>query len=232
MTIQTWTKLWLDGGWTMIPLFIVCVLIYVTAIRLLLHISQRGFQQVCDTDWMGWVRNPEVAEGKVGEIIRYTQDQVKSLGQIQNRFAEVVSSEVPEIDRRLTFVNVFISAAPLLGLLGTVLGMLATFQGIAAGGGKMVDQIASGISEALITTEMGLLIALPGLVLSYVIRRKRNEQVAFLARLESYTIQHYRKSFQGRMTSSLSPAVAARPTSQRRQPEQSLIPHEPSPVPA
>lgn len=193
MTLETWTKLWVDGGWTMIPLFVVCVLIYVSAVRLLVHLSRRGFQHISDSDWMGWVRNPAQGEGKAGEIIRYTQDQVKSLPQIQSRFAEIVSSEVPELDRRLTFVNVFISAAPLLGLLGTVLGMLTTFHGIAHGGGKMVDQIASGISEALITTEMGLLIALPGMVLSYMIRRRRNEHVAFLARLESYTIQQFQK---------------------------------------
>jgi biopolymer transport protein ExbB/TolQ len=94
-------------------------------------------------------------------------------------------------------VIVLVSAAPLMGLLGTVLGMLTTFEGIAAGGGRMVDGIARGISEALITTEMGLLIALPGLVLSYWVRRKRNDYVAFLARLESLTLQHHRRRFEG-----------------------------------
>lgn len=192
MKLQNWTQLWLDGGWTMVPLLVVCLLIYVPGLRLLIQMAGRGFHPVLDSEWMAWVRNPAEGKGEIGEIIRYTQDQVQSLGQIQNRFAEVVASEVPDVDRRLAFINIFVSAAPLLGLLGTVLGMLTTFQGIATGGGKMIDRIASGISEALITTEMGLLIALPGLMLSYMIRRKRNEQVAFFARLESYTIQQFR----------------------------------------
>jgi len=75
--------------------------------------------------------------------------------------------------------------------------MLTTFRGIALGGGKMVDTIARGISEALITTEMGLLIALPGLILSYWVRRKRNDYVAFLARVQSLTLQQFRRPRSG-----------------------------------
>ncbi|MGZ8937778.1 MAG: MotA/TolQ/ExbB proton channel family protein [Limisphaerales bacterium] len=225
--MNSWTKLWLDGGWTMVPLFVVCLLIYVSAVRLLFHLSNRGFHKVADQDWMSWVRNPAQGEGEVGEIIRYTQDEAKSLSHGQNRFAEVVAAEVPDVDRRLAFVNIFISAAPLLGLLGTVLGMLNTFQGIAMGGGKMIDTIASGISEALITTEMGLLIALPGLMLSYIIRRKRNEHVAFLARLESYTIQNFRKNTAQRIKSRL-----AKPAPASARAHRTSAPNTPATVPA
>ena len=197
---MNWDKIltsWVDGGWTMIPLALVAVVLYANAVQLLLYLARRGYDKLTEREMMQWIRHPERAEGEVGEVIRYTQDETTSVDEIQNRFAEVVSAKIPEVDRRLAYVNVLVAAAPLLGLLGTVLGMLVTFQGIAASGGKMADMIARGISEALITTEMGLLIALPGLMLSYMVKRKRNEYVAFLARLESLTVQYRRKNLDG-----------------------------------
>ena len=56
---------------------------------------------------------------------------------------------------------------------------------------KTADLIASGISEALITTEMGLLVALPGYALAYLVKARRDEYEAFLARLESFTLLTY-----------------------------------------
>lgn len=53
------------------------------------------------------------------------------------------------------------TVAPLLGLLGTVMGMLATFKGKAVSDGNTVDLIAAGISQAMITTETGLIVAIP-----------------------------------------------------------------------
>ena len=72
-------------------------------------------------------------------------------------------------------MKVTVSTAPLLGLLGTVTGMLATFDALAAGSGgdKTMDLVAGGISEALITTETGLVIALPGLFFQFILARKR-----------------------------------------------------------
>ena len=54
-----------------------------------------------------------------------------------------------------------------------------------------MDVIASGISEALVTTEMGLLIAIPGYVLVAIARARKNEFVAFMARIESCVVQHF-----------------------------------------
>ena len=71
-------------------------------------------------------------------------------------------------------MKICVSAAPLMGLLGTVTGMLATFAALASGSGgdKTMSLVAEGISEALITTETGLVIALPGLFLQYQLTRK------------------------------------------------------------
>jgi biopolymer transport protein ExbB len=186
-------NVWLAGGWTMIPLAVLSLLIYSQALRLLLYFSARQHHRLPRETWRRWVSRPQEAEGEVGEIIRYTQDEVRSLGDIHNRFAEVAATQLPVIDRRLVFLNLLITAAPLIGLLGTVLGMLVTFQSIALGGGQMSEMMSAGISQALFPPEVGLCVALPGLAMVYVIKRKRAEYEAFLARLESVTVQQFRR---------------------------------------
>ena len=188
-------NVWLAGGWTMIPLALLSLFIYGQALRLLLYFSGRQHRGLGRDTWLRWVSRPDEAEGEVGEIIRYTQDEARSLEDIHNRFAEVVATKLPVIDRRLAFLNILITAAPLIGLLGTVLGMLVTFQSIALGGGQMSEMMSAGISQALFPPEVGLCVALPGLALVYLIKRKRTEYEAFLARLESVTVQHFRRKF-------------------------------------
>ena len=72
-----------------------------------------------------------------------------------------------------------ISAAPLLGLLGTVSGMAKTFEGLAARAGeRSMEGLAQGISEVLVATESGLLVALPALALVYLAHREVQRLVA------------------------------------------------------
>ena len=195
--VHTIVDIWLAGGWLMIPLLALCLAIFATAARLWSYFSRRDFHRLDEQVWRDWVRNPAQADGEVGEIIRYTQDDVTRISDIQNRFSEVVTSRLPEVNRRLVFMNVMVAAAPLLGLLGTVLGMIFTFNAISLGGGKLTEMMAQGIAQALITTEMGLLIAIPGYFLTHVIQRKKHEFEAFLSKLESATIREFesRKEF-------------------------------------
>jgi biopolymer transport protein ExbB len=191
--VQKVVNIWIAGGWTMIPLLFVSLYIYGIGAAMLTYFNRRGHRQLTERQWRQWVIDPSKAEGEVGEIIRYTQDEVKSEDDIHNRFSEVISSKLPLINRQISVLNVLVNVAPLLGLLGTVLGMLATFSAISQGGGnKTIDAISAGISEALITTEMGLLIALPGFVLAAMIKRKRDEYEGFLASLESFTVLQYK----------------------------------------
>jgi biopolymer transport protein ExbB len=177
----------------MLPLLLVALLIYTVATSLLLNFRQRGYKHLDDETVIDWVRTPGKSEGEVGEIIRYTQDEVGKLDEVYSRFSEVFASRLPFFERRLVFLNTLVATAPLLGLLGTVMGMLVTFKGLSVGGGKLVDVVASGISEALITTEMGLLIAVPGYFMAYAIKRRKDEYEAFLVRLESLTLQQFKR---------------------------------------
>ena len=90
----------------------------------------------------------------------------------------------PVLHRYLALIAVLASMAPLLGLLGTVMGMVETFNVISVFGTGNVKGLSSGISVALITTQGGLLVAIPGLFLSgYLFRRAARQEV----RLEEIT---------------------------------------------
>ena len=76
------------------------------------------------------------------------------------------------VDRSIKSIAILASVAPLLGLLGTVNGMITTFLVIATSGTGDAKALASGISEALITTQTGLVVAVPGLFLANYLRRR------------------------------------------------------------
>jgi len=78
------------------------------------------------------------------------------------------------LERNLTMLGTIATISPLLGLLGTVLGMITAFTGLTETTGANPDLLASGISQALITTAFGLFIAVPGLVLHKYFEQKVN----------------------------------------------------------
>lgn len=195
--VQQMLHTWSNGGWVMAALALLAFVIYSTAAHLLMLLYHRGLTRVTDADIRTWVAAPSEAPENLRELVRYTQDEVHSLKEIEGRFREVEASTVPEVDRRLAFLNVFVVAAPLFGLLGTVLGMLLTFKAIGVGGSSTSDIIAKGISEALVATQTGMMVAIPGLLMAHVAKRWRSEYVVFLARLEGITLRHFRPQFHG-----------------------------------
>jgi len=78
----------------------------------------------------------------------------------------------PNLERLLPVIALTAAAAPLLGLLGTVTGMINTFNMITIFGAGDPRTLSGGISEALITTEFGLIVAIPALLLHAFISRK------------------------------------------------------------
>jgi biopolymer transport protein ExbB len=74
--------------------------------------------------------------------------------------------------RRIVFTFVLVTTAPLIGLLGTVSGMFTTFSGLAGSSGAPIDVISRGISEALITTQTGLIIAVPSFLVCSLLHHR------------------------------------------------------------
>ena len=200
--IEKILHIWSAGGWVMWPLLALALMMFFTAVRLWRNLAARPHRRLQEETWKAWVRQPDKGEGEVAEMIRYVLDEARSPRDIHTRFAEVTALTLPPIDRQLQLLGTFVAAAPLVGLLGTVFGMLVTFQALASGGGggHVTEAMASGISQALFPPEVGLCIALPGLVFMQLIRRQRQELEAFLAQVESYTVQCFR-------TRAISPAA-------------------------
>lgn len=85
---------------------------------------------------------------------------------------EAVLREMPRLERFLTTLGVLAAVAPLLGLLGTVTGMIHTFQGITVFGAGDPRMMSGGISEALITTQLGLAVAIPIMIAHHFYDRR------------------------------------------------------------
>ena len=88
---------------------------------------------------------------------------------LQLKLDEAILKEQPAIQARIAFIKIISMVAPLLGLLGTVIGMIVTFQAITLFGTGDPKTMAGGISQALITTVLGLTVAIPTVLLHSIV---------------------------------------------------------------
>ncbi len=185
-------EIWLAGGWAMILLALNALFLFAIGSHVWLSFRRRGVPKVREKTWRQWIDDPAQRRGRLGEIIGWAMNS-DSLSQLSLRFEEIHRTLIAPYGRDLKFMKRSVSASPLLGLLGTVTGMLSTFAALAsgAGGEKTMDMVAAGISEALITTETGLVIAIPGLFLQYHLSRERDRYEAFLAHVETVCAQRF-----------------------------------------
>ena len=188
-----WTEavaIWADGGWAMGAIAVIALVIFGMGVHIHLALRQTGFQSVSERTWRLWIDHPAQRRGPIGRLLDLGTGR-SSVEQTAEFFKQLRQAETLPFERDLKVMKVCVSAAPLVGLLGTVTGMLATFAALSSGGGgdKTMGMVAKGISEALITTETGLVIALPGLFFQYHLRRRFDSYKAFLAHLETVCTQ-------------------------------------------
>ena len=98
-------------------------------------------------------------------------------GTLEEILYEKILAARPKLERFLPFLALTAAAAPLLGLLGTVTGMIKTFNLITLFGTGNAKSLSSGISEALVTTELGLIIAIPSLILHGLLSRMAKQKL-------------------------------------------------------
>ncbi len=97
--------------------------------------------------------------------------------QVEEILHETILAEMPALESRLSLLSVGAAVAPLLGLLGTVTGMIHTFRLISIFGTGDARMLSGGISEALVTTEAGLVVAIP-LLLGHALLSRRVRAIA------------------------------------------------------
>jgi len=98
-------------------------------------------------------------------------------GTLEEILYEKILAVRPKLERFLPFIALTAAAAPLLGLLGTVTGMIKTFNLITIFGTGDAKSLSSGISEALVTTELGLIVAIPALILHGLLARMARQKI-------------------------------------------------------
>ena len=109
----------------------------------------------------------------LGRIINvYRENEGVDSETLQLKIDEAILKEQPSINRFIGFIKIISMVAPLLGLLGTVIGMIVTFQAITLFGTGDPKTMAGGISQALITTVLGLTVAIPTVLLHYFVNSR------------------------------------------------------------
>ena len=98
----------------------------------------------------------------LGRVLKVGKSHMKDeIDRLELKLAEAIMGERPAIERGISFVKIVSVVAPLAGLLGTVTGMIITFQQITLFGTGDPKIMAGGISQALVTTVLGLVVAIP-----------------------------------------------------------------------
>ena len=104
----------------------------------------------------------------------YSHNEKSSLKYFHNRFREMLLQKIPQLESGLDTMAAWISVAPLLGLLGTVIGMVKTFSIITVFGVGNPNLLSEGISVALLTTQSGLIVAFPCLLFHNFLLGRKN----------------------------------------------------------
>ena len=187
--------IWSKGGWAMGAIAVNAAIMFGFGTHTLLKMLAKRYRSVSEKTWRMWIEHARYREGKIGRLLDIIT-RARSLDEMATTFDGIRQTELAPTARDLKIMKVCIAAAPLLGLLGTVTGMLATFAALAEGqgGDKTMAAVSQGISEALITTMTGLVVALPGLFFQYMLSRMRDFYAAFLMHLETVCTQNlYRR---------------------------------------
>lgn len=102
----------------------------------------------------------------------------KSPAEIQNAFELAAMAEIPKLEKRTQYLSTIANISTLLGLLGTIFGLITSFEAVATADASMKASLLSGgISQAMNTTAFGLIAAIPCMIGYSIIQEKTNELI-------------------------------------------------------
>lgn len=174
------------GGYVMPPLLLATIVLwYAIGYRMMAmrRGSKRGVRVLVERAEQGIMPSDRgVLHRALKKGLKLRRRQLPNL---RRYLDEAFAEEESELRKFNTLITTIVMTAPLLGLLGTVVGMIETFDSLAdmslfsqSGG------IAGGISQALYTTQMGLAVAIPGMVVNGILHRQERDLLIELAQLK------------------------------------------------
>lgn len=180
--------IWKSGGWLMLPLLALAIFIYYVSLDLLVHLQYHFILRKKVYKWSDQEMD-KALDGELKVMKSLLLENPSSTHEIRTHYSAVRNEYIPFVNRRIRFLAIIITTGPLLGLLGTVTGMLSTFDGMLLADGNKFNNIVKGISEALITTQTGLIISIPAMIILSLIIQKRNRLVRSIVKLEKYNLR-------------------------------------------
>lgn len=165
----------ISGGWFIWPLLICSILLISIVLERLWFLQRRlvapkgllrQIQNLIQKEAFHAANQVEIAAtSQLGDLLKHCYQYRSESREFVEVKAEEKASEISlMLERNLSMLSTIASISPLLGLLGTVVGMITVFSNIDVNGSANTDLLAAGISEALITTAFGLIIAVPSIV--------------------------------------------------------------------
>ena len=194
------------GGWLMLPLILSSI--FTVAIIIERYIRLKRSQVLPQAllvkgadveDVILTLEQPEISHSALGRILKSgydSRDQGEQFARAQ--MEATASGEIAYLERNINFLGTLGAIAPLLGLLGTVLGIIEAFLVVDVGSAGNASMMMPGISTALITTAVGMLIAIPAMIAYRYFQRVVHEYTAELE--QQSTLFHaalfYKKTLQ------------------------------------
>lgn len=180
-----------SGGWLMIPIIICSIAVLAICIERLIALNP---EKIAPRDLLaqvwGWIQQNQLDANKIrGLKLSSPLGRILAAGLsnsnhgrevMKESIQEAASHVIHDMERYLNTLGTIAAVAPLLGLLGTVIGMIKVFTAIMMQGTGNAGVLAGGISEALITTAAGLSVAIPALIMHRYYSRKIDTVVVTL----------------------------------------------------
>ena len=188
----------LQGGWVMAPLLFLSVLALAVIIDRqrvirMAEVDTKGLrsevkQSLAEGHIDGAIDACELTGGPMAAVLLVGLDSLrrfrarrKSAKEVEDKVREAMDGHIPHVvealEKRMNLLTMVGSVSPLLGMTGTVTGMIASFGAMEEMGGLQGGLVAGGIKEALVTTAAGLLIAMPAVVAYTIFSKKVDRQV-------------------------------------------------------
>lgn len=204
----TFMALLKQGGWSMIPLgaFSIAMLFFI--IRNIMLLRQKnllrsdlqeaieekmgardiaGVREICE-------QNPSLMTAVLDAGLERISEGDSDASHVAEAIEEAGNEQMVTFMKPINYLSIIGGTAPMLGLLGTVSGMIKAFQNISAGGMGKPEVLAGNIGEALITTATGLVIAIPAMITYFIFKNNFIKHMSTMGRMVSHFLSVYRNA--------------------------------------
>ena len=204
----TFAEMWKVGGWCMWPLgaFSVVGMYFIVRNSLLLRPKNllradlkpeiesllaardlKGVREIC-------LNNPSLMTSVLDAGLERISENDFDPAHVAEAIEEAGNEQMVTFMRPINVLSILGGTAPMIGLLGTVSGMIKAFSTIAAGGMGKPELLAGNIGEALITTAAGLIIAIPAMIFYFVFKNNFIKNMSTMGRMIGHFMNVYRNT--------------------------------------